>query len=157
MRFFDDSWRWPASCGMRGAFARLRHRHVEQGLRSRNNRPSTVGAGTARRGYGRIDRRRPLSFVRSPAVEGIFRLSWPGSKRAKTVTVGRQPTHSRQSRSSIILQAKQHIAIFKAAAVVADRFDLEGAGGLKCLHARSMHQCRLVAIHRAPVNLGIGV
>jgi hypothetical protein len=32
---------------------------------------------------------RPLPFVRSAGIERLFRLSRPGSERAKTVTVGR--------------------------------------------------------------------
>ncbi|MGB8428403.1 MAG: hypothetical protein WCE72_01155, partial [Pseudolabrys sp.] len=60
------------------------------------------------------------------------------------------------SNPPVIFQAKQHVSIFEALVFIAESFNLECSGGLKCLHTRPAYDCCLVAIRRSPVNFGIG-
>ncbi len=46
--------------------------------------------------------------------------------------------------------------MLQALVFIAESFNLECSGGLKCLHTRPAYDCCLVAIRRSPVNFGIG-
>ena len=87
-------------------------------------------------------------------------------RNTSIVATGQQPFEARRRRAErrygrtvlnppVIFQAKQHVSIFEALVFIAESFNLECSGSLKCLHTRTAYNCCLVAIRRSPVNFGV--